>query len=206
MAPSAGAAGLTISTHLNDGDLQRLQAVFRDGITSTDLQTVYYSQANYKAITINQQKLACQHITRLHRDSKLNEFEKAFYLFAAYKKMLCIQTIDEMLQNRILAKTEFSTAQELYYTLFTVRAMSTRPSDTQKAAMAKSLLAILRKDDSLVSLGYAFHVAAELGAPAAAVADWVEGAIAQADEIDGKQLQFEGGLSITALVLNGAFK
>lgn len=36
--------------------------------------------------------------------------------------------------------------------------------------------------------------------------NWIEGAFAQADEVDGKLLQFEGGLSITALVVNGAFK
>lgn len=35
---------------------------------------------------------------------------------------------------------------------------------------------------------------------------WIEGTIAQADEINGKQLQFEGGLSITALIINGVLK
>lgn len=202
----ASAAGLAINSHLTDADLQRLQTVFRDGLTSADLQTVYYSALNYKAITTAQQTAACTHITRLHRDSKLNDFEKNFYLIAAYKQLLCNAPLDEALQATVTGKTEFGTAQELYYNYFAVRSMSTRLRDDQKAALAKNLLAIVRKDDSLTSLGYAFHVAAELGAPAAAVADWVEGAIAQADEIDGRQLQFEGGLSITALVLNGAFK
>lgn len=35
---------------------------------------------------------------------------------------------------------------------------------------------------------------------------WIEGTIAQADEVDGKYLQFEGGLSITALIINGISK
>ena len=56
------------------------------------------------------------------------------------------------------------------------------------------------------SLGHAFHVAAEIGSAGAPIFDWIEGAIAQADEVDGKMLQFEGGLSVTALVLNGAFR
>lgn len=72
--------------------------------------------------------------------------------------------------------------------------------------MAKKLLALLKKDDSLQSLGYGFYVASYLGSAASSVVDRVEDAIAQADEIDGKLLQFEGGLSITALVINGALK
>lgn len=56
------------------------------------------------------------------------------------------------------------------------------------------------------SLGYAFNVAADIGARASAVSKWIEGTLAQADEVDGKFLQFEGGLSITALIINGIFK
>lgn len=49
-------------------------------------------------------------------------------------------------------------------------------------------------------------MAAELGTKASALSKWIEGTIAQADEINGKQLQFEGGLSITALIINGVLK
>lgn len=56
------------------------------------------------------------------------------------------------------------------------------------------------------SLGHAFNIAAELGTKASALSKWIEGTIAQADEINGKQLQFEGGLSITALIINGVLK
>lgn len=49
-------------------------------------------------------------------------------------------------------------------------------------------------------------MAAELGTKASSLSKWIEGTIAQADEINGKQLQFEGGLSITALIINGVLK
>lgn len=57
-----------------------------------------------------------------------------------------------------------------------------------------------------ISLGHAFSIAAELGTKASALSKWIEGTIAQADEINGKQLQFEGGLSITALIINGVLQ
>lgn len=56
------------------------------------------------------------------------------------------------------------------------------------------------------SLGHAFSIAADLGTKASSLSKWIEGTIAQADEINGKQLQFEGGLSITALIINGVLK
>lgn len=50
---------------------------------------------------------------------------------------------------------------------------------------------------SSFSLGYAFHVAAALGPEGRTIFDRIQDAIAQADEVDGRFLQFEGGLSIT---------
>lgn len=47
------------------------------------------------------------------------------------------------------------------------------------------------------SLGYLFHLASLLGAQGKFAFDRIEDAIVQADEIDGKILQFEGGISIT---------
>jgi hypothetical protein len=38
----------------------------------------------------------------------------------------------------------------------------------------------------------------------AALVERVEDALVQADEVDGRMLQFEGGLSVTSVVLTGA--
>lgn len=51
-------------------------------------------------------------------------------------------------------------------------------------------------------MGYTFHIAADIGAPAAFAFDRIEDAVVQADEVDGQYLQFEGGLSITSTILN----
>lgn len=47
------------------------------------------------------------------------------------------------------------------------------------------------------SLGYLFHAGAALGGDVTFVFNHIEDAIVQADEVDGRFLQFEGGLSIT---------
>lgn len=94
----------------------------------------------------------------------------------------------------------------MYFNYMSTKALGFQITDEIKNDLVKNLQTIVRKDDSFASLGYAFHVAAELGTRGEPIADWIEGAFAQADEIGGKMLQFEGGLSVTALVLNGAFK
>lgn len=47
------------------------------------------------------------------------------------------------------------------------------------------------------SLGYAFHVGSQLRGEVSSIFERIEDAIVQADEVDGRMLQFEGGLSIT---------
>ena len=68
------------------------------------------------------------------------------------------------------------------------------------AALAKAV----KKDDSLLSLGLAFHTASLLDGDLSKFFDRIEDAVVQADEVDGKLLQFEGGLSVTSVVLTGA--
>lgn len=51
------------------------------------------------------------------------------------------------------------------------------------------------------SLGHSFHIAAQLGGDVTAVFNRIEDAVVQSDEVDGKYLQFEGGLSITGIYI-----
>jgi oligosaccharyltransferase complex subunit delta (ribophorin II) len=104
------------------------------------------------------------------------------------------------------ANKETTTVQELFYNFFSFKNVDGTLDDAKKAKIAKNLQTILKKDDSLSSLGHAFYIASELGTHGAFAFNRVEDAIVQADEVDGKMLQFEGGLSITALLINGIFK
>lgn len=51
------------------------------------------------------------------------------------------------------------------------------------------------------SLGYAFHIGSVLTGDLKSLHNRIEDAVVQADEVDGRMLQFEGGLSITGKCL-----
>lgn len=90
---------------------------------------------------------------------------------------------------------------------YSVLAQSSLGGKIDSATVLKNVQAILKKDDSIVNLGYAFHIAEAVGgSDIKAIFSRIEDAVVQADEIDGKMLQFEGGLSVTDTVLSGAYK
>lgn len=65
--------------------------------------------------------------------------------------------------------------------------------------MNRKYLQYIRENTSRFSLGHSFHIAAQLGGDVTAVFNRIEDAVVQSDEVDGKYLQFEGGLSITGI-------
>lgn len=122
---------------------------------------------------------------------------------------MCSEKIPVAIVNQVKSSfdKDFTSSQEMFHSYFAQKSLEpTFLNDNIKQKLSKNLQAILKKDDSLQSLGYGFYLASEFGLPGAFAVDRIEDAIAQADEVDGKLLQFEGGLSVTSLVINGAFK
>lgn len=81
-----------------------------------------------------------------------------------------------------------------------------RPIDSAK--IRKLLLAASKGDESLLSVGLAFQLASRLTG-AENLTPFVErigDALIQADEVDGRYLQFEGGLGITANIITGVYE
>ncbi len=95
-----------------------------------------------------------------------------------------------------------SSVSDLYHAIFAQNSLGQK---VDSAAALKHLTTALKKDDSLASLGNAFHIASILSGDVGAIFDRIEDAIVQADEINGKVLQFEGGLSVSAQIVTGAY-
>lgn len=105
--------------------------------------------------------------------------------------------------NGFLAKE--ASLQELFYSLEALISLGQKPADA--AQLLKAAQALLKKNDSLANYGYFFHITAALGAEAANNGfTRIEDALVQADEVDSKFLQFDGGLSTTALIFNGIYR
>lgn len=193
----------TVSKFITPLEQDRYQKIFAEGLRSNDLQAVYFSSANVAST-----QEYCPRLSTVYAESKLNDFEKNFYLTGSLKNFGCKEPISakvtEAVKNSLLK--DASSSQEVYFNLHAAKSLNLPVDETVKARLAKNLQNILKKDDSLNSLGHGFAVAAELGTHGAFAYDRVEEAFVQADEVDGKMLQFEGGLSITALIVNSAFK
>ena len=103
-----------------------------------------------------------------------------------------------------LTDAEASVA-DLYHAFFAQTALGNK---VDGKAVVKTLQAALKKDDSVTNVGYAFQIAAAVDGSDAAktMLSQVGDAIVQADEVDGKMLQFEGGLSVTSMLVSGAYK
>ncbi|XP_058831391.1 dolichyl-diphosphooligosaccharide--protein glycosyltransferase subunit 2 [Topomyia yanbarensis] len=196
----------TVSKYITQLEQDRYQSIFTEGLRSNDLQSVYYSSANVAGADKTQD--ACKRLNTIYGESKLNDFEKNYYLTGAWKNFGCKEALPTKVKDSVknALQKDSSSSQEIYFNLHSAKNLNLPIDEAVKTQLGKNLQALLKKDDSLGSLGHGFAVAAELGSHGAFAHDRVEEAFVQADEVDGKMLQFEGGLSITALIVNGAFK
>ncbi|XP_058056009.1 dolichyl-diphosphooligosaccharide--protein glycosyltransferase subunit 2 [Anopheles bellator] len=197
----------TVATHLTAQDQERFAKVFSEGLKSNDLQSLFFTSSNVK-LPANDVVGTCKRLLTLHAESKLNDFEKNYYLIGASKNFGCKEALPAKVETAVKASLskDASTTQELYFNFYSAKLVGVKLDEKTRTALGKNLQALVKKDDSLNSLGHTFAVASELGPAGAFAYDRIEEAFVQADEVDGKMLQFEGGLSITALIVNSGFK
>lgn len=81
-----GNALKTINSHLDGDDQLRLNAVFQDGLKSSDLQSIYYSSLNLKDLSKEQKAGSCSRINTLYAESKLNVSSNEIYFHINNKK------------------------------------------------------------------------------------------------------------------------
>lgn len=79
--------------------------------------------------------------------------------------------------------------------------------NVDEAAVEKRLNALAKTDDSVLSQGYAMLTGAQLSQPIAKFySDSINDLVQQADEVDGRTLQYEGGVGTTALLVSAFYE
>ncbi|KYN32281.1 Dolichyl-diphosphooligosaccharide--protein glycosyltransferase subunit 2 [Trachymyrmex septentrionalis] len=197
------------NSYLSMADRARLKNILEPGFQLDDIPSVYYTVNGYKLLgqTISKTDTICKYLIKSNGENITPE--TAFYLVSTWKAIggcqeFSTSTITKILTNIIQKDT--STLSDLYYAVSGLTALSQKIPTARIDKLVKLIQATLRKDDSLWNLGYVFHIAADIGTPAAFAFDRIEDAVVQADEVDGQYLQFEGGLSITSFLVNGILK
>lgn len=139
---------------------------------------------------------------------QFQDFEKNFYLVGAYKNIKCTNQLPQQVLDKIATSLskEVATTQEIFFNVVASKRMGVSISSAVADKLSKNIQAVMSKDDSLGTLGHALCVAQELELTVPNLATKFSEAITMADEVDGKMLQFEGGLGITALVVNCGVK
>lgn len=212
---SANGALQSTNAYLTTADRSRLKKILDTGLTSDDIATLYYAGVGYNILgeaLPNQQKFSERLINLLKAKDNVT-IEQAYYaLYVAnvagfYKELPAplLAKFKQMFSSAI--EKDGSTMMELYSAVSGLDAMSEKLSRDDVDKVSKAVRSMLRKDDNLLNLGCAFHIAPHLGTSGALFYfDHIEDAIVQADEVDGKYLQFEGGVYGTGFLVNGIFK
>ncbi|XP_034940287.1 dolichyl-diphosphooligosaccharide--protein glycosyltransferase subunit 2 [Chelonus insularis] len=197
---------MSTESYLREFDVTRLQNVLTPGFELTDIPSVHYATFGYKLLgkAIPKTSEICNFLVK--NSGNETSLENIHYIVSTWETLgSCppLQTAYLLKKINTAIDKETSTIPDLYYALSAYVQLSQPLPDSKATKIANMVQAALKKDDCLQNLGYAFHIAALLGPAGKFALSKIEDAVIQADEINGRYLQFEGGLSITSLVVNG---
>ncbi|BFZ21356.1 hypothetical protein BsWGS_24394 [Bradybaena similaris] len=194
---------LSPSTFLTPQDQARLRSVFEAAAPYPDTQSAHYSILGLKLLgaPVPNAQDACKVISKVIDGSNVASIYHAATAASALGN--CKIEVPELKKTLTDAIKDDAAVQDVVFAYLALKNLGLPVDD---GAVSKSLLAALKTDDSPQSHGYAFLAASELTGDVSKFVDNIEDVIAQADEVDDKYLQFEGGLFVTSLVVDGAYR
>ncbi|XP_072376841.1 dolichyl-diphosphooligosaccharide--protein glycosyltransferase subunit 2 [Diabrotica undecimpunctata] len=177
-------------------------------VDGDDIISSYYGARGYQILTVPlDKKQTADNCAHLKKNFKHQSIESTFYVYSTWNILGCqgalhspeiIKTIQAALEDNKSTLADIRYALEI---LTLLKQQIPGPAKVSQAIQAK-----LKEDDSLQNLGQAVHAASLLGDNGKFALDRVEDIVVQADEVDGKLLQWEGGLTTTSLLLTGLFR
>jgi len=190
-----------LSSHLSRSDRDRFSSIFSTSLTSSDPASLHYAVLGLSLLGdgVPSPGPVCAILGASHTETNA---ETLFQASTAAASLGCPLTLSKEAAAAVAANlAEGATTASIY---FAAKTQVSVGSKLDSPTVLKALTKAVKKDDSLLSLGLAFHTASLLEGDLTKFFDRIEDAVVQADEVDGKLLQFEGGLSVTSVVLTGA--
>ncbi|KAK4880281.1 hypothetical protein RN001_008427 [Aquatica leii] len=202
----------SISDYISKSDIQKFVPSLESALESLnaeDLPNVYYAAKGFTLINEPLPKSttdACKHLEK-HFNNDLAS-EVLYQVLSAWSLMNCAKTLNKPLHTEstvkmlkaVLENLESNSA-DIRYAVHAMNVISQPLPNPAK--IGQQLQTKLKEDDSLPSVGQALHAASLLGNAGTFAIQYVEDVVVQADEVDGRMLQWEGGLTVTSLLLTG---
>jgi len=198
----ASTLSISPTSYLTSSDKARLSSLFSSSL-SGDSASLHYSVLGLKGLkeTVPGASDLCAVTTKAANDANV---ETLYHAAEAGAALGCPLVLGKEAAAAVKAGlADGATTASIFYSAKTLAATGAKLTSE---AVKKSLAAALKKDDTLLSLGLAFHTASMLDGDLTQFFERIEDAIVQADEVNGEMLQFEGGLSVTSLLITGAAK
>lgn len=205
----------SISDYISKADIEKFLPAFKstfENLNEEDLSNVYYGA---KGFTLLSQPLptnagdVCKHLQKLFKDDLSTEI--VFHSLASWSLINCNKILNTKLHKDTTLKTlkttlenQESTTGDIRYALESLGILSEPVPNPIK--IVQLLQAQLKEDDSLPSIGHALHAASLLGGAGQFASQYVEDVVVQADEVDGRIMQWDGGLTLTSLLLTGLLR
>lgn len=184
-------------------NFQKLFDSSKQQIGSLDLGTAFYSFKGSQLLNDNQTPQVQQELCNLAKTKvDKSSIESIFYAtsLASLAQNCQLQVSD--FQLTITASSSSSSLVDLYYYVNTALNLK-QQIDVKK--INKQVLDALKADSSILNQAYALNIAYYLNENEKPFYNNIEDLLDQADEVDKNFLQYEGGVSVTCLVLEGIF-
>lgn len=185
-------------------NLASLRKAFESARPYSDLSTAFYSA---RGLTLLGEKFQQQQHAEICNLVKLkldkNSIESVFFALSLANSVPNCALNNAELQATINNAAASTNVADLYYYTQVAQLLKT-PIDAKK--VGKSLLDGLKTDSSILNQAYSLHIASLLSEGQKTFYDTIEDILEQADEVDKKYLQYEGGVGTTSLVLEGIFE
>jgi oligosaccharyltransferase complex subunit delta (ribophorin II) len=203
LSTACAVSGVFLHSYVSERDVAALRKVFSEAIAKRkDVASVYYGIAGLSLLNdkIPDQQSLCRY---LQAGVDGSDFSKLFTASGGAALLdACKLTVPNVEATLKAGIKDQQTVQNLGFIAAAARSLKIKVDETK---LLSAFAAAIKKDDSISIIPYALHAVAHLRGDLKPFIDRIEDIVAQADEVNGEYLQYEGGLSVTARVISGIY-